>query len=437
MRRCAGLALLAAGTTALLCACGDEASGPTINPRAGEWEGPKVGFVVEDGLLSDWALWGMFCEGEDETGTKCLRHPSSSYTDVVVAVKGTRILAQLDSLTLEAELADEEHLSGTWTLDPGDCCTAEGEWTAEHVADPPEPDPSETEDTGATGGGDTGGPQEVPQILDSAVAVCARWNADRADLSAPITTANTSTCSAGTIDAPGHARAVKQIDLFRALAGLEPVTTSTDLDAMAQSCSLMMEANEQISHTPPSSWTCFSEDGATSAARSNLATADAVNAIAMYMIDWGHPTTLGHRRWILQRSNGPFGVGSAPGYSCLHALDTTSEDSSPAAWSAWPPPGWFPIQANSLPYGGSLDDAGWSIQAYVPSLTGAEVEVSDSSGVLLEVQVNMLEPGYGNAPAIRIVPDGWAMTVGETYTVAVGGISPPIIYSFEVVDCGG
>lgn len=416
-----------------LAACGEEASGPSIVPRAGEWEGPKVGFVVEDGQLSGWALWGMFCEGEDETGTKCLRHPSSSYTEVVAPVKGTRVVAVLDSLTLEAELMDEEHLSGTWTLDPGDCCSAEGEWTAEHVADPPEPDPGETGDTGGVTR-DTG---EVPQILDSAAAVCARWNADRADLTAPASTAHTSTCTAGEIDDAGHARVVRQIDLFRALAGLDPIHTDAALDAMAQSCSLMMEANEQITHTPPSSWTCWSQDGATSAARSNLATADAVHAIAMYMIDWGHPTTLGHRRWLLQRSNGPFGVGSAPGYSCLHALDTTPGDSSPAAWSAWPPPGWFPIQAKTLPFGGSLDDAGWSVHAYVSSLSGAEVEVSDSSGALLEIQVNTLDPGYGNAPALRIVPVGWSMEAGETYTVAVGGISPPIIYSFEVVDCGG
>ena len=38
----------------------------------------------------------------------------------------------------------------------------------------------------------------------------------------------------------------------------------------AQAAALLMAANQQLSHSPPASWRCFSADAAASAGRSNL-----------------------------------------------------------------------------------------------------------------------------------------------------------------------
>ena len=416
----------------VLAACSDSPGAPGLQARDGTWQGERVGFEADDGALSGWSLWGIYCEAVDPaTGSECLRHPwSSGYQSAVGQVIGGRLVVDLgDGLTLRADLLDEEHLAGTWTLDPGDCCTAEGEWSAEHIADPP-PDPVDT-GGGDTGGGDTG-ILDVPTVLSSAEAVCARWNADRAALAEPNTTASAATCSPGSLDADGHAAVVRVIDLYRALAGLTPITTDPALDALAQSCSLLMEANGAITHFPPQSWDCWSEDGAEGASESNLATASAVSAVDLYMIDPGNEDTLGHRRWVLQRGSGPFGVGSAPGHSCLHVM-SAGQDPAPAAWSAWPPPGWFPIQAAGS--WATVDQVGWSVHTYSTSLAGASATVTDAAGTELPVEWERLPDGYGNSQAIRLAPDGWGMAAGQTYTVELPGTSPPIIYSFEVVDC--
>jgi hypothetical protein len=206
----------------------------------------------------------------------------------------------------------------------------------------------------------------------------------------------------------------------------------------AQACALMMTANDALSHTPPMDWKCYTELGYKGANTSNISSGPGVSSVISYMVDTGNETTFGHRRIILSNELGPIGLGSAgkDGASCMQNIGGTGKAGK--AWMAWPPPGAFPMQAYVDAYRRSLDETGWSIQA---STKGAKIDLSaaqvtvTSAGQARPVKVEQLTGTYGQATAIRIVPDGWKAAAGSTYSVNVTGVTTPIAYEFQLVDC--
>ena len=271
--------------------------------------------------------------------------------------------------------------------------------------------------------------------LTGVAAICDRWNADRVDRREGSWTGSAGSCEPGTLLDPGPANTLRQVNLYRWLAGLPAVETAADLNAAAQACSLAMHANQTITHNVPASWSCYSALGAAAAKVSNIATTAAVYAIDLYMADPGNEDTLGHRRWILSNSLGPIGVGSTSQYSCLNVIG--GKGHAGRTWSAWPPEGIVPYEA--LFQGGnggqmSVDFTGWSIQSDSLSLRDAEVAVT-RDGEPVSVTTAPLAEGYGSSSAIKIVPAGWHTEAGHTYHVEVTGAGYPIAYDVVVVDC--
>lgn len=270
---------------------------------------------------------------------------------------------------------------------------------------------------------------DIPTDGSEVDLLCARWNADRADLSEGTWTGNVSTCDAGDVTGGGRENALRQVNLFRWLADLPPVTTDATANAATQECALMMHANGTLSHSPPSSWDCYTSTGASSAGSSNIATGPGVSAVDMYMSDFGNETTMGHRRWILSEGLGPIGIGSTSSYSCMQVIHWPTG----GTWTAWPSPGYFPIQAMNVSWR-SVDETGWTIQSNTIDLSSASVTVT-RGGTDLPVTVRSLLPNYGSQDAIAFDPDGWTSVAGETYHVQVTGISSPFSYDVTMVDC--
>jgi hypothetical protein len=244
--------------------------------------------------------------------------------------------------------------------------------------------------------------------------VCGRWNADRANLAEGTWSGNVDTCMAGDISADGRENALRLYNLFRWLADLPAVTTEPSRNSQAQACALMMRANGMLSHTPPSTWRCWTQEGADGASSSNISSGPGVGSADGYMIDNGNATTIGHRRWILSNSLGPIGIGSTGnGASCMQNLRGTGRAGKP--WMAWPSQGIVPIQA-IVARRGSLDSTGWTVQSDTINLAGASVTVT-SGGAARAVTVTQLMGGYGSRYAFRFNPQGWQSTAGETYSV--------------------
>jgi hypothetical protein len=263
--------------------------------------------------------------------------------------------------------------------------------------------------------------------------ICNRWNADRADLSEGSWSGSVSGCNPGDVAANGRDNTLKLVNLYRWMCGLnDDVSLDSTKNSEAQACALMMHANGDLDHSPPTSWTCYSADGANGAGNSNIATTPAVQAMDMYMQDWGNDTTMGHRRWILSNALSSVGVGSTSEYSCLWVLHYPFSGGN--AWTAWPPPGPFPYEGVTMSWVG-LDETGWTIQSDTINLSGATVTVTDG-GTNRPVTVTHLLASYGSDFAISFLPSGWSSQVGHTYHVEVTGISPTISYDVEIVDCG-
>jgi hypothetical protein len=307
-------------------------------------------------------------------------------------------------------------LAGCWTLaDPG---------TAGSGGMPGGGTGGATGGTGGAGGGPPAGSG------GAGAGVCARWRADRADRAEGAWSGSVAACDAGDVAAPGRVNALRQVNLFRYLAGLPEVTESAAKTATAQACALMLEANRALSHEPPATWTCFTQAGADGAGQSNIATVAGVAAVDLYMADPGNATTIGHRRWILSNSLDTVGLGSAARYSCLQVLG--GRGNAGKAYTAWPPAGEVPLEA--LAVRGGVDATGWTIQSDSINLGSAQVTVTDA-GVDLPVMVVQLGANYGSRWALRFVPQGWGAQAGHTYAVSVAGTSPAISYSVAVLAC--
>jgi hypothetical protein len=261
--------------------------------------------------------------------------------------------------------------------------------------------------------------------------ICARWKADRTNLSEGTWSGDAASCMAGDMTQDARNAAYKLHTLYRFMAGLDPVPMTDDYNKKAQDCSLLMTANGMISHMPDMSWKCYTADAAKTAGSSSLSSGGAVSSVDGYMIDPGNPTTLGHRRWILSNMLIGVGFGSSGKFSCQYQPPGRGKSTKP--WIAWPPPGQIPIQAMSSTWA-SIDQTGWSLQSDTVDFKNAQVTIM-AGGMSLPVTVTQLGSGYGSTFAISMVPMGWKAAAGMTYNVNVTGASTPITYDVDIVDC--
>jgi len=274
-------------------------------------------------------------------------------------------------------------------------------------------------------------PDAAPQDPGRAAQVCERWRADRVALAEGSWSGSVDACSAGDVTTDGRGNALRLVNLYRWLADLPPVTTDPALDAKAQQCALMMDANGALDHSPPTSWRCYSAAGAEAAGSSNIASTRGVAAVDLYMVDPGNPTTMGHRRWILSNGLGPIGLGTTDGSSCMWVFG--GDGGGDRRWTAWPPPGPFPLQAVD-PSFASIDETGWTLQSSAIDLRSARVTVT-AGGAAKPVTTTVLGANFGSRHAVSFVPQGWTTQAGVTYHVEVSGTSEPIVYDVSVVDC--
>lgn len=208
-------------------------------------------------------------------------------------------------------------------------------------------------------------------------------------------TGDHASCDPGSTSTEFRQAVLRRINYFRQMAGVPAqVTFSADSNRKAQAAALMMSVNEALDHTPPASWTCYSDIGAEGAGSANLSWGtNGWNAISLYMRDPGdNNTALGHRRWILYPQTQVMGTGdirAASGYPATNALvvfdDHMWEPRPPTRheFVAWPPPGYVPL---------SVVYPRWSFAYAGADFDTATVEMaSPTSGY----PVTLFEPVYG------------------------------------------
>ncbi|HEY3178495.1 MAG TPA: CAP domain-containing protein [Casimicrobiaceae bacterium] len=233
------------------------------------------------------------------------------------------------------------------------------------------------------------------------------------------------TCDAGATNADHQQAVVDRVNYFRALADLPPVQLVSGLQMSAeQQAALMMSANNALSHTPPSTWLCYSELGANGAMSSNIALGiRGVDAIDAYMDDYGtNNPAVGHRRWVLfppraSMTTGDISEGSQRPANALFVFGTQAPRPATPNGIAWPPAGVVPYQ--NLPFFSNR----WSFSYPGADFTNASVTMSGPAGPI-PVAYEAVLNGYGDN-TIVFLPSGFSYAkpnADTTYTITVSGI---------------
>jgi S-layer homology domain/Cysteine-rich secretory protein family len=264
-------------------------------------------------------------------------------------------------------------------------------------------------------------------------------------------------CDVGTTSQAYRDSIIQRLNWYRRMAGLDVVTERPDYTSGAQQSSLMMSAEGGLSHDPSSEWACLTEDGATTAGKSNLALGiSGIRAIDAYVRDpGGNNQAVGHRRTIFYPQLLEVGTGDVDAQDGRYAANTLRvfddnlwglrpEVREAQGFVAWPPSGYVPAETAWGRWSFSLSGADFS---------NATVSVQDSLGA---VQVSVLARIQPEDPNSRLAPEPtlvWAVggdtnsavlpppTNGdECYDITVGDVSiggatqPDYTYRTCVID---
>jgi hypothetical protein len=186
----------------------------------------------------------------------------------------------------------------------------------------------------------------------------------------------------------------------------------------------MMEANSSLSHSPPTTWTCYTADGKTAAGSSNLALGNAGPfAVRAYIADKG-VASLGHRRWLLYSALGEVGTGDTSRANTMWVFGgtVTAPASAKAAGIAWPPRGYVPL-SNKV----AEPTHPWSFSLPGANFSGATVSMANDQGQALAVSgVAQLDNGYGDNTmswTLTAPSSSWSRAPADTrFTVKINNV---------------
>jgi len=261
-------------------------------------------------------------------------------------------------------------------------------------------------------------------------------------------TGNVGACTAGDTPLVYKNAVVRLVNYYRAMAGLpSDLTLSLAKSAKAQQAALMFDANDQLSHSPPTSWKCYSANGAEAAGKSNIAWGTLLNSsdgkgagigsISLYVMDGG-VDSLGHRRWVFSLPLGEVGTGDTPQANALWVLSFDRTAPSVPNGVPWPPRGYVPWDS-----GIAEPTMRWSFSYPGADFSAATVTMKDDAGAAVPVTgITSLPNGYAeNAVAWLIGGSGqpWSRAPADTKlsvtvsNVKVGGSAKSFSYDVTFI----
>jgi uncharacterized protein YkwD len=256
-------------------------------------------------------------------------------------------------------------------------------------------------------------------VFGSTAGVASGWSGD------------IGTCNAGDTSSAYKAAIVRRINWFRAMAGV-PAAIQLDpgFNAKAQQAAMLMSANRQLSHSPPSNWACFNAAGFEAAGKSNLSLGNAGGDAVTdgYMRDPGASNNLvGHRRWLLYPQTQFMGSGDVVGASgfmssnALWVMDSNVFSGRPSVrddFVAWPTRGFSPYQ---------VVYPRWSFSYPKADFSAATVSMTEN-GVPISTRLEPVVNGFGEntlawLPGAYTDSMRWARPTGDVpYQVTVGNV---------------
>ena len=232
-----------------------------------------------------------------------------------------------------------------------------------------------------------------------------------------------SECRAGNPSTESQQAVLSAVNYMRAMADLKPVSLNDALSKRSQQAALIMAANDIITHDPPKSARCWTEDGYLGAKNGNLAlgygygpdelaNVTGARAVVSYMIDPGPGNgPVGHRRWLLFQKLAEIGNGDTNNANSLYVIGTDQRTRSPK-WVAWPTAGYFPRELEP--------DGRWSLTYPKADFRKAKVTVRTPQGEI-PVEKYRVRNGYAdNSVSWEMqLPGDYAADPNADYPVSV------------------
>lgn len=229
-------------------------------------------------------------------------------------------------------------------------------------------------------------------------------------------TGSISGCVAGTTAQAYQNAVALRVNWFRSMAGVPPgITLNATFSGEDQQAAVMFSANNALSHSPPSNWTCYTAAAATAAGNSNICIGffDDPGCIALYVQDFGSGNSeAGHRRWILYPQTQSMGTGdvsasggnnSANGLWVFDGNYGTARPATRDTFVAWPPNGYVPYQ---------VVWPRWSFSYPSADFTAATVTMT-RNGSPVSVALEPVATGYGENTLVWVTDN---IDVSSPYT---------------------
>lgn len=263
-------------------------------------------------------------------------------------------------------------------------------------------------------------------------------------------------CYAGVLLNAEKQAALNDLNTIRARHGLPAVSYDASGDNQTAQAALMMVANNALNHTPPTTWKCYSSDGAAGAGSSNLAmlwssgstlSVNSTWAIDGFLIDQ-NVSSLGHRRWLLDpfMSTVSFGRVDSNGTvaAALKVIGSASQDLSTYSnlnYVAYPYGDYPASQYTGSDYMSFTVIADrtneYSNGKSQINLDSASITVKDASGNSLAISGQVTDyAGYGVPNALQWKVTGLQNNVQYTVgisNVTVNGVVRSYSYTFKIV----
>lgn len=237
-------------------------------------------------------------------------------------------------------------------------------------------------------------------------------------------------CDPGIVPEPTKAKILQRLDYYRKAVGLNNIISENmSKSDKAQMAALIMNANNQLDHDPPSSWKCYTTEGKEGAGNSLLTMTKNAEAIDSYIRDQGADNgPVGHRRWLLWPRLQEIGIGNTNRSNAIWVLGNAGTPTADAPdFVSWPPEGYIPDR---------LVFPRWSFSIAGANFSSATVLMLDANNNTINLQIEPLSNSYGD-PTVVWIPENinTNVTTDASYTITLKDVEINGVlmdYSYQV-----
>ncbi len=250
-------------------------------------------------------------------------------------------------------------------------------------------------------------------------------------------------CQAGQLSSTTTSAMLANLNAIRALHKLPPVTYSVADEPGAQQSALMQAANDSLSHTPPTTWKCYTTAGATVSGQSNLYGGFGAG-LGFYSDDtilagWLTETnnvvadSVGHRRWLLYPFLGAVAYGRVVGASPTStrgdgaALKVIGATGSGVANGTLPPYVAYPYQDYPARYFDTGSLLSFTVIASANANSSANGNVNFANA-----RITVTQRGGGAMTVSKVTYDNVGYGLPNNLQWAVAGLQAATIYDVTI-----